>query len=206
MNISTQISKLEAKIRKQQEYIDRQEEKLIRLQHTLNEKYLPLDFQSLPSKITREAYDKYFVNNDHMFLVTVTFDPEVLSTYNLHSTELQANYIHKQISTFHDNCDRFFSHDIFIYGSMEFHKSGILHSHFIFKYSKCSDIEYKEQYNNFIENMFNDIKMKFTFKPYNKICIDYQPVKKFYEACEYVEKEPYTLFKFGRYSISVLDT
>lgn len=201
MNISSQISKLEAKIRKQQEFIDRQEEQLIQLKRTLTDKVEKLHFQSLSTKITREAYDKYFVNADDMHLLTLTFDPEVLTTFNLHNTELQANYIYSKIEQFHRNLE---SNDskVFIYGCMEFHKSGILHTHFLVKYNS----PIREHYQHFSECIFNDLKMKFTFKAYNKICVDWQAVKKFYESCDYIEKEPYLLFKFGKYSLSVLDT
>lgn len=205
MNISSQISRLEAQIRQLQATINDKNNKIYILQRIVEKTQEKIHINSLPSKITREAYDKYFIDSSNMYLITITFDPELLKTLQLDSTDKQANYIHSNIVRFHQNLNNSMSAENLIYGCLEFHKSGILHSHFLIKFIGHDGLTFKADYSTFIDSIFNDLKMKFTANPYNKVCIDYQPVKKFYEACDYIEKEPYLLFKLGHYSTSVLD-
>jgi hypothetical protein len=77
-----------------------------------------------------------------------------------------------------------------VYGSIEHHKTGVLHTHFIIN----TNIEDR----NKLADALYVIKMKFTYDPNNKKCMVVKPVTDKQGCMEYINKENYIIYHYSK--------
>jgi len=132
---------------------------------------------------TPMAFDDYKIKQNELYFMTITFDPDRFDNLQFTSEEQQKSYIlyalykHRQ-------------HINFMYGCFEKHQNGIIHSHILINFNDYR--EYKEKY-------FKELKARFTRNMRNKYTIDIEPVKALDKVLQYIdngEKVKYGFFLF----------
>lgn len=103
--------------------------------------------------------------------ITLTFDPNKFGIQPL--IEERKNYILHSIRRLYKT-----GLIVSVYGSFEFHKSGMIHSHFI---------AIKKLYVD-EKDIYRELRSMFTDNPHNKCAVTIYPAK-FPQAKEYIEKE-----------------
>ena len=117
------------------------------------------------------AFDDYKIKNSELYFMTITFDPERFDNLIFTTSEQQKKYILYSLYKFTDHIN-------FMYGCFEKHQNGIIHSHILINFN-----DYKE----FNEKYFKQLKSRFTRNLRNKYTIDIEPVKALDKVLQYID-------------------
>lgn len=194
---SRDISLLELQIRKKNREVEILQRQLEYCQQLLKPNQQKFDntkhciLHDIPEK---HQIIKHFNNSKNdTYFITITFDPEIIQTIGLKTTDLQKQYLISKIHDFHYSLTDSIDHYIKIYGCLEFQKNGTLHAHFIIQFTHCEE---KSDYINDLHECINSLKYNFTDNVYNKRAIHWRTVDDLDKAVDYILKEPHTLYKY----------
>lgn len=196
MSISQKFSKDSLYLRKLESKVEKLQKQLEFCQQLLRPNELKFEYckhNLIVDVPVKEKISKSFHNTkDDTYFITITFDPQIIETIGLKTTELQKQYLLIKIEQFHNFLTNNTDIHITKYGCLEFQKNGTLHAHFLLQFQITAA---EETYINELHEGINDLKYQFTDNVYNKRAIHWRPVDDLEKAIDYILKEPHTLYK-----------
>lgn len=125
------------------------------------------------------------INDVDLAFVTITFDPHRFDKLELSTEQSQKDYILTMLSKASKRPETYTE---FIYGCFEKHKSGVIHTHLLYKIDDKNELE-------------KYLLRKFASKPRNKHAVDISWVKDIEKVYEYINgggKDKYGYYLLDR--------